>query len=687
MAVTSGFFNSLNGDRKYSSEQFSALFDNLITDGVFANVGTAFEVKVSTDSSVTVGIGRAWFNSIWVYNDTLYPMAVQTTEVLLDRIDAIVIEINHNESVRTGSIRWVYGNPGSNPSRPMLTNTDQVHQYPLAYVLRKAGREKVIQADITNMIGTSSCPYVTGILSTQNIDKIVAQWESQFNTWFEGLDASLSGDVAANLANQILDLQSRFQTLAREKAVYEPLQDSNGQTIQDSDGSNILGKTAFGGENVIINYNFPQEEKEEAFKVGDILSTARTDLDDSWLLCNGAEASRKDYPELASRYPVLPDHQMSYEDINQINNSTAMGIAIGGGYQVVVGFTYYAGKWNLRALYKKDGSSWSSVDIDILAKGDYDNPIAITYANGYFVVGYQDDERYATIAYATDPSGSWTVKRLWNGLTDSTKIYRVKYLNGKFIACGYRYNNYNCAMYAYADLPSDEWTVKTAWSDSNDAFISDVIYVNGQYVFYGCGHSAHPTTAYGPTLDGNLTQKYDSGRNGTYCDRLVYGDGYYVRTYQGLSYGSFEIAYTTDLAGKWTSKSLSLNLFKRENGIDSASIDAVEMRFADYIQGYWIFGGVASNMYGELAWTKNILGEYTEWDGRVYYSSWAANGSNTYFGPYDLIFDEVGYDFVMVGNRDGNQYRIGTIPSNVFTLPSISISDDIYSYIKAKEDQ
>lgn len=254
MAVTSGFFNSLNGDRKYSAEQFSALFDNLITDGVFANVGTAFEVKATPENTVTIGIGRAWFNSVWLYNDTLYPMVPQAPEVLLNRIDAIVIEINHNEAVRSGQIRWVYGTPLSEPVRPTLTNTDEVHQYPLAYVYRHAGVSDVIQADITNMIGTSACPYVTGILSTQSIDKVVAQWESQFNVWFEGLETTLDGDVAANLANQVLDLQSRFHDLAKDRAVYEALQDSTGATIKDSDSGDILARTVLGGENVIINY-------------------------------------------------------------------------------------------------------------------------------------------------------------------------------------------------------------------------------------------------------------------------------------------------------------------------------------------------------------------------------------------------------------------------------------------------
>ena len=47
MSVSSGFFNSLNGDRKYNAEQMSAIFDGLIIDGVFASIGTAFAVKAA----------------------------------------------------------------------------------------------------------------------------------------------------------------------------------------------------------------------------------------------------------------------------------------------------------------------------------------------------------------------------------------------------------------------------------------------------------------------------------------------------------------------------------------------------------------------------------------------------------------------------------------------------------------
>lgn len=100
MSVTYGFYNSLNGDRKYNAEQVSSLFDGLIIDGVFASVGTAFAVKATTGITVNVGIGKAWFNHTWTLNDSILPLEAPEAEVLLDRIDAVVLEVDATESVR-----------------------------------------------------------------------------------------------------------------------------------------------------------------------------------------------------------------------------------------------------------------------------------------------------------------------------------------------------------------------------------------------------------------------------------------------------------------------------------------------------------------------------------------------------------------------------------------------------------
>lgn len=218
MSVTSGFYNSLNGDRRYNAEQMSALFDTLINDGVLANVGSAFAVNASTGMKISVGVGRAWFNSTWLYNDAPLSITLDAPEVLLDRYDAVVLEINHNESVRAGSIKVIKGTPASSPQIPAMTEETEVHQYPLAYIYLKAGSSEITQADITNKIGTSDCPYVTGILQVQSIDKNVAQWmdewdqlvdakEEEFNVWFDAIKSALEGDIATQLASRILSLE------------------------------------------------------------------------------------------------------------------------------------------------------------------------------------------------------------------------------------------------------------------------------------------------------------------------------------------------------------------------------------------------------------------------------------------------------------------------------------------------
>lgn len=115
MSVSSGFFNSLNGDRKYNAAQMSAIFDGLIIDGVFASIGTAFAVKAAGGLTVNVGVGKAWFNHTWTVNDSILPMTAPEAEVLLDRIDAVVLEVNGMESVRDNTIKFVKGNPSSAP--------------------------------------------------------------------------------------------------------------------------------------------------------------------------------------------------------------------------------------------------------------------------------------------------------------------------------------------------------------------------------------------------------------------------------------------------------------------------------------------------------------------------------------------------------------------------------------------
>lgn len=196
MSVSSGFFNSLNGDRKYNTAQMSAIFDGLIIDGVFASIGTAFAVKAAGGLTVNVGVGKAWFDRTWTVNDSILPMTAPEAEVLLDRIDAVVLEVNGMGSVRENTIKFVKGNPSSAPSRPTLTNEGNVHQYPLCYIYRKYGTAVINQADITPMVGTESTPFVTGILQTISLDELLGKWQDELDRFTDARSQEVDDWIA-----------------------------------------------------------------------------------------------------------------------------------------------------------------------------------------------------------------------------------------------------------------------------------------------------------------------------------------------------------------------------------------------------------------------------------------------------------------------------------------------------------
>lgn len=212
MALTSGFFNSKNHDRLYDATQISTLFEGLINDGVYQGVGNIFKVSASNGMNITVDTGRAWFNNTWTRNDALIVLTVPTAEQVLKRIDAVVIEVNSLETVGNNSIKIVKGTPASNPAKPSLTKNDDVHQYPLAYITVDPNATVITQQKIQNAVGTSACPFVTGIIDTLDIDDLITQWSSEFNVLFAELE-----DMIAQAASQtILDKSVTFQKLAND---------------------------------------------------------------------------------------------------------------------------------------------------------------------------------------------------------------------------------------------------------------------------------------------------------------------------------------------------------------------------------------------------------------------------------------------------------------------------------------
>lgn len=276
ISLESGFYDAENGDRKYNAEQMSAIFDGIINDGVFEHVGEAFRVTKSEDGkSIIVGTGRAWFNSKWVRNPSKAPLPLSVADVVKDRYDAVLIEVDTTKNVRAAKLRVIEGTPADTPTYPTLTNAGGVHQYPLAYIRRIAGSDAITAGNISNVVGMSATPYVTGILKVISIESHVAQWEAQWNEWytksvtdgrndevaweaarasafdqwFNDIKSILStsstpDDMLVALAEKFAYIEQKFNTLVQNGGLDETIEDSDGAYIQGYVAANALNNVA-----------------------------------------------------------------------------------------------------------------------------------------------------------------------------------------------------------------------------------------------------------------------------------------------------------------------------------------------------------------------------------------------------------------------------------------------------------
>ena len=214
MTVSSGFFNSVNHDRLYDAEQLSSIFDGIIVDGVYENVGEAFNVTAYPDANntVLVGTGRAWFNHTWTLNDSRFSITLDPPNEMLGRIDAIVIDVNKERDTRQNSIIYLKGDEATPDFPPTLINTENHHQYPIAYITRHAEQNGPIkQSDIEITVGTGACPIATGVLEAQNLENLMQQLDTEFNEWWEGIKDLLDENVATNLQNQIDEIKEKLE--------------------------------------------------------------------------------------------------------------------------------------------------------------------------------------------------------------------------------------------------------------------------------------------------------------------------------------------------------------------------------------------------------------------------------------------------------------------------------------------
>ena len=219
MAITYGFFNSVDGDRKYNAEQMSTYFDGLVSDGIFQSVGKKFSVTAGVGLTVNVDTGRALIECHWLKNDNVLTIALDSADVQNDRKDLIVIKLDY--SARTMGVEYISG-------AESVKNTETVKYLTLAKITVPAGATTITQANIKDIRGSALCPWVTGLVKQVDTSDLFSQYEkayeemvqqminwwadrrNAFDTWFNSLTTSLN--VNLNLTKQEFSYTTTAET-------------------------------------------------------------------------------------------------------------------------------------------------------------------------------------------------------------------------------------------------------------------------------------------------------------------------------------------------------------------------------------------------------------------------------------------------------------------------------------------
>lgn len=192
MAILGYFFNAVESggeyDRVYNAEDFTAYLENLVGNGVFPNPSTQLQVRAGTDMNVIVGAGHGWINGHKMVNTADLTLAIDSSDVLLNRIDDIIFYVDY--STREMGVEVKKGTPASTPTAPILTRTTTRYEMCLAQISIPKQITAITTALITDTRGNSNlCGFVQGLIQQMDSTTLFAQWQSQFEAWFEAAKA------------------------------------------------------------------------------------------------------------------------------------------------------------------------------------------------------------------------------------------------------------------------------------------------------------------------------------------------------------------------------------------------------------------------------------------------------------------------------------------------------------------
>ena len=188
-AVNSGFFDAVNEDRTYSAEQMNRPYKRIISNGVFATPeGTESTdlqvVSAGTGMTIICQSGEGLFGDKWFENPSDLSIVVPSNTGVSPRVDSVIVQVDKRTSGRVSNIVYREGTPSSSPAAPAINTITNVIEYRVANIYVAAGANYINNDAITDLRGSSSCPWVTSLIYQVDTSVLWTQWQSAYESYY-----------------------------------------------------------------------------------------------------------------------------------------------------------------------------------------------------------------------------------------------------------------------------------------------------------------------------------------------------------------------------------------------------------------------------------------------------------------------------------------------------------------------
>ena len=220
--IDGGFFDSVNGDRKYSAEEMNRPYKRVITEGIFATPqgtpSTDFQVISANDGmKITIRKGEGLIGGKWASSENDITVTVPANGGTTTRYDSIFLRSDNMLSVREISIQYRTGSEDVPPKEENL----KVKEYRIANIRVSPTTSHISQSSIIDLRGSAECPWITGLINQVDTSTLFVQYQTEYREFFNTAKSEFrkwAESVADKLSTYIMfaDFMSNFRTVNPE---------------------------------------------------------------------------------------------------------------------------------------------------------------------------------------------------------------------------------------------------------------------------------------------------------------------------------------------------------------------------------------------------------------------------------------------------------------------------------------